>query len=82
MFALESTGNVRGASHKAATAPPVAGSSQHSTHQPTLTKALLSDFTPARPLFEGLGRHAAPGFTCGAAAHDLMNLDPTTASPQ
>jgi len=57
------------------------GSSQHPTHQRTLTKALLNEFTPARPLFEGLGRDAAPGFTCGAAARDLMNLDPATASP-
>lgn len=54
---------------------------QHSTHQPILTKALLSDFTPARPLFEGLGRDAGPGFPCGAAARDLMNLNPATAPP-
>mgnify|MGYP001765748960 CR=1 FL=1 len=54
---------------------------QHPIHQPTLTKALLSDFTPARPLFEGLGRDAGPGLPCGAAARDLMNLDRSTASP-
>jgi hypothetical protein len=66
---------------KPVTAPPAAETSQHPIHQPTLTKALLNDLTPARPLFEGLGPDAGHGFTCGAASGTLMNLNPAMASP-
>ena len=48
----------------------------HPTHQPTLTKAALNDFTPVMTLFEGLFQSPPAHCTCGAALPEPDEFEP------
>lgn len=48
----------------------------HPIYQPTLTKAVLSDFTPVMALFEGLFQSPPAQYPCGAALPEPEEFGP------